>query len=62
METMQSLAEMGDTRVFGRFSIMKYWSETGAFDFDGPTAGRREQAAQVYDCIARRLADVISPP
>lgn len=59
IETMQGIAEGGDARLFKRYAIMQYWSETGAFEFDGPLAGRRELAAQVYDCIARRLADVI---
>jgi lysophospholipase L1-like esterase len=61
METMQGIAEVGDARLFGRYAIMKYWSETGAFEFDGPMAERRELAAQVYDCIARRLVDAIIP-
>jgi hypothetical protein len=59
MEEMQNIAEAGDARLFKRYAIMKYWSESGAFDFDGPMAARRDLAAQVYDCIGRRLADAI---
>ncbi len=62
METMQGIAEAGNARLFKRYTIMKYWSETGAFEFDGPRAGRQELAAQVYDCIGRRLADAIVAP
>ncbi len=39
METMLGVAEVGDTRLFRRYAMMKYWSESGVFDFDGPTAG-----------------------
>jgi hypothetical protein len=61
-KTMQGIAAVGDARMFGRYAIMKYWSESGAFEFDGPKAERRELAVQVYECLARRLADTIVAP
>jgi len=39
---------------------MKYWSENGVFNFtDIPKEQRAPLAAQVYECLAERLADAI---
>ena len=68
LAALHRTADLDDIFVFRRFEIMKYWSETGVFDFENVAREQRQtMAARVYDCIARRLAEAIeraaaSPP
>jgi lysophospholipase L1-like esterase len=60
LETMQHTADVDDVYLFRRFEMMKYWSENGVFNFtDVPKEQRAPLAAQVYACLAERLADAI---
>jgi lysophospholipase L1-like esterase len=60
LEAMDHTADVDDVYLFRRFEIMKYWSENGVFQFaDVPREHRAELAAEVYGCIAERLADAI---
>jgi lysophospholipase L1-like esterase len=60
LEAMGQRADIDDVYLFRRFEMMRYWSESGIFQFaDVPREQRAGLAAEVYDCIARRLADAI---
>jgi acyl-CoA thioesterase-1 len=60
LEAMEQRADVDDVYLFRRFEMMKYWSENGIFKLaDVPKEQRAELAAQVYRCIAERLADAI---
>lgn len=60
LEAMDHRADIDEVYLFRRFEMMRYWSENGIFQFaDVPRGRRAALAAQVYDCIARRLADAI---
>jgi len=40
--------------------MMRYWSEQNVFNFDGVAKDERASlAANVYECIAAKLADAI---
>jgi lysophospholipase L1-like esterase len=60
LSAMQHIADVDDVYVFRRFEMMKYWSETGVFSFaEVPKERRATLAAEVYECLAERLADAI---
>jgi hypothetical protein len=60
LDALHQFADANDVALFRRFEIMQLWSENGAFDLhDVPKAARAAQAAQLYGCLAERLADVI---
>jgi acyl-CoA thioesterase I len=60
LEAMRQAADLGDAYLFKRYEIMKYWSETGTFDFvDVPKEQRMTLAAQVYQCLGDTLAEAI---
>ncbi|MGO8915769.1 MAG: GDSL-type esterase/lipase family protein [Stellaceae bacterium] len=60
LEAMQHRADIDEVYLFRRFEMMRYWSENGVFEFaDVPRERRAELAAQVYDCLAERVADAI---
>jgi lysophospholipase L1-like esterase len=60
LEAMQHTADVDDIYLFRRFEMMKYWSENGVFNFiDVPKEQRAPLAAQVYECLAERLAEAI---
>jgi acyl-CoA thioesterase-1 len=60
IEAMRRFAEVDEVYLFRRFDIMKFWSESGAFNFeDVPKSERASLAAAAYDCLALRLADAI---
>ena len=61
LETMQHIADVDGVYLFRRFEMMKYWAENGIFSFaEVPVERRTELAAQVYQCLADRLADAIA--
>jgi hypothetical protein len=60
LEAMAHRADVDDVYLFRRFEMMRYWSETGVFEFAEVRPGERSKlAAQVYGCLAERLADAI---
>jgi hypothetical protein len=57
---MQRIADVDDVYLFKRFDIMKFWSDNGIFNFeDVQKSDRARLAAEVYDCLARRIAEAI---
>lgn len=60
LDTLHQVAQVNEVYVFPRFEMMRYWSEQSVFNFDGVTKDQRASlAASVYDCIARRLGEII---
>jgi acyl-CoA thioesterase I len=60
LAAMHRTADVDDVYLFKRFDIMKFWSDNGTFNFeDVQKADRARLAAEVYDCLARRIADAI---
>jgi acyl-CoA thioesterase I len=60
LATMQRIADVDDVYLFKRFDIMKFWSDNGIFNFeDVQKSDRARLAAEVYDCLARRIAEAI---
>jgi lysophospholipase L1-like esterase len=60
LEAMEQRADVDDVYLFRRFEMMRYWSENDIFQFaDVPREQRAALAAEVYDCLAQRLADAI---
>jgi acyl-CoA thioesterase I len=60
LDTLHQVAQVNEIYVFPRFEMMRYWSEQNVFNFDGVAKDQRASlAASVYECIARRLADII---
>lgn len=61
LEALRRAADVADVYLFDRYDVMRYWSETGVFNFEEVPHGERAAfAARVYDCIARRLADAFA--
>lgn len=60
LKAVHRVGDVNDVYVFPRFAMMRYWSEQNVFNFDAAgEAGRAQLAAKVYDCIGRKLAEVI---
>jgi lysophospholipase L1-like esterase len=60
LDALRRIADVSDVYVFKRYDVMRYWAENGVFNFDDmPPAKRAELAAEVYDCLGRRLAEAI---
>jgi acyl-CoA thioesterase I len=60
LATMFRIADVEDVYLFKRFDVMKFWSDNGIFNFeDVQKSDRARLAAEVYDCLARRIADAI---
>src|SRR6516164_4725614 len=60
LSTLHRVGEVNELYVFPRFEMMRYWSEQNVFNFDGVATNERANlAASVYECIGRRLAEVI---
>jgi len=60
LKTLHRAGDLADVYVFPRFEMMRYWSEQNVFNFDDvPDADRRKLAARVYDCLGRKMAEVI---
>jgi hypothetical protein len=55
---MRAVAQQREVPLFDRFSIMRYWSDEGAFDFYA--AGRDNGLAQrVHDCLGRAIGALV---
>ena len=57
-DTMRVVAQQHEVPLFDRLSIMRHWSDTGAFDLYASSKDN-VLAARVHDCIAHGIADVI---
>ena len=57
-DTMRVVAQQHEVPLFDRLSIMRHWSDTGAFDL---YAGGKDNflASRVHDCIGRGMAAMI---
>ena len=58
LDNMRVVARDRDAPLFDRLSIMRHWSETGAFDLYAATKNPA-MAERVHDCIGRALASMI---
>jgi hypothetical protein len=58
-EGMRWVSHNREVPLFDRLAVMKHWSELGTFDLSAATKDVKT-AAQVHDCIAQLLADVIA--
>ena len=58
LDNMSWVSQERGVPLFDRFAIMRYWSETGTFDFYGATRDIT-LAKRVHDCIGRALAALI---
>jgi hypothetical protein len=60
LNTLHRVGEVNELYVFPRFEMMRYWSEQNVFNFDGVAKDERATlAANVYECIGRKLAEAI---
>jgi acyl-CoA thioesterase-1 len=60
LATMHRIADVEEVYLFKRFEIMRFWSDNGTFNYEDVQKGDRTRlAADVYDCLARRIADAI---
>ena len=60
LKALHNVGDLADVYVFPRFEMMRYWSEQKVFNFDDVAdADRAKLAARVYDCLGRKLAEVI---
>jgi len=60
LKALHRVGDLADVYVFPRFEMMRYWSEQNVFNFDNVAdPDRAKLAAQVYDCLGRKLAEVI---
>jgi acyl-CoA thioesterase I len=60
LNALHRVGDVNDINVFSRFDMMRYWSEQNVFNFDGVAKGERAAlAAEVYKCIAGKLAEAI---
>lgn len=60
LHAMQRVGDVKDIYVFPRFAMMRWWSEQEVFDLDGvPKAERARLAADVYQCLGRKMADAV---
>jgi acyl-CoA thioesterase I len=61
LDGLHQIGDLTDAYVFRRYDIMKYWSDSGVFNFTGvPKPERRQLASKVYACLGERLADAIA--
>lgn len=60
LKALHRVGDLADVYVFPRFEMMRYWSEQQVFNFDEVAPQDRARlAARVYDCLGRKLAEVI---
>jgi hypothetical protein len=57
---LRGVADLNELPLFPRHEIMRYWSETGVFNYRvTEREQRRELAIQLYSCIGTAVADMI---
>jgi hypothetical protein len=60
LKALHRVGDLSGVYVFPRFAMMRYWSEQKMFNFDDVAeADRAKLAARVYDCLGRKMAEVI---
>jgi acyl-CoA thioesterase I len=60
LTTLHRVGELADVYVFPRYEMMRYWSEQQIFNFDDVAPENRAKlAARVYDCLGRKMAQII---
>jgi hypothetical protein len=62
LNALRRVADVSEVPLFRRYDMMRYWAETGVFDYDA-LARRdrpRELVSAVYECLSLRLVEVIS--
>ncbi len=60
LDTVHRVGDLNEVYVFPRYALMRFWSEQHMFDLNEVSGGERFRlAADVYDCIGRRLAEAI---
>ena len=60
LNALHRVGDLNGVYVFPRFQMMRYWSEQNMFNFDDVAEEERARlAAKVYDCIGRKLAQII---
>ncbi len=66
VEAIRTVAASHDALLFDRFEVMRYWIDNDLFHLDERERATRatprlvgSEIDQLYDCIARRLADTI---
>jgi len=60
LKALHRAGDLAGVYVFPRFEMMRYWSEQNMFNFDDVAAeDRAKLAARVYDCLGRKMAEVI---
>jgi acyl-CoA thioesterase I len=58
---LREVADINDVPLFHRHAIMRHWAESGALDLRaGDGEKGRELAANLYDCIGRAMADLVT--
>jgi acyl-CoA thioesterase I len=60
---LREVADANEVPVFNRYSLMRYWAESGVLDLrtkDGDK--RRRLATRLYDCLGRAMADLATRP
>ncbi|MSP48092.1 MAG: hypothetical protein EXQ95_02075 [Alphaproteobacteria bacterium] len=59
-ERLYGAADIDDVPVFQRYDMMRHWSESGVLNLAETQRDKLQTlAATLYDCIGKRLADVI---
>jgi acyl-CoA thioesterase I len=60
LKALHRVGDLAEVYVFPRFAMMRYWSEQNVFNFDDVAAEDRARlAAQVYNCLGRKLAETV---
>ena len=60
LKALHRVGDIAEVYVFPRYAMMRYWSEQNMFNFDDVAAeDRAKLAARVYDCLGRKMAQVI---
>lgn len=60
LKALHRVGDLAEVYVFPRFEMMRYWSEQKVFNFDDVAdADRAKLAARVYDCLGRKLAEIV---
>jgi hypothetical protein len=60
LKALHRAGDLAEVYVFPRFEMMRYWSEQNVFNFDDVAAEDRARlAARVYDCLGRKMAEIV---
>lgn len=60
LERLEGVATMKEVALFRRHDMMRFWSDSGLLDLGERQGDRqRKMASVLYDCIARRLDEMI---